>query len=144
MRFLGTQHGYYPADPIEGWRVDSTIDALEDFAMALLKAKFEADAEKQKELYVDLKEKTIPHYLGVFEKRINENSTRTHFVGDKYTIADFALAGFFFSTFLNEGNDNYEKVKDILDHYPGLKEYAQNLQKDFSDYLENRPKPRPF
>ena len=30
LRMLGLKYGYYPADPLEGWKVDSAIDAYND------------------------------------------------------------------------------------------------------------------
>ena len=31
LRYIGRTHGYYPEDPETAWKVDSTIDAVEDY-----------------------------------------------------------------------------------------------------------------
>ena len=31
LRFLGRKYGYYPSDPEVAWKVDSVIDAVEDY-----------------------------------------------------------------------------------------------------------------
>ena len=47
LRFLGRQNGYYPADAEIAYRVDSTIDAVEDYLTNYFKFSFEADAERK-------------------------------------------------------------------------------------------------
>ena len=37
LRFLGRKYGYYPDDPETAWKVDSTIDAVEDYFNAYFK-----------------------------------------------------------------------------------------------------------
>ncbi len=34
LRLLGSQFGYYPSDPVEGWKVDSIIDYNHDLISA--------------------------------------------------------------------------------------------------------------
>jgi glutathione S-transferase len=143
MRLLGKENGFYPEDPTQAWRVDSTLDAIDDLGASMLKAKFCPDADKQKELFAELKTKTIPKFLGVIEKRLTENTTRTHVVGDKYTIADFDLGAILVDVFLNDANDHHESLKLAVEAHPALKEFAENFQKDHADYLASRPK-RPF
>jgi glutathione S-transferase len=114
LRYIGAKYGFYPKDPVEGWRVDSTLDALQDLATKMLKVKNEPDADKRVELYNKLFETDLPTDLAVFEKRIQTFGSKTHFVGDKWTIADFAWAGFLFSAFYNEANANSAKLLESL------------------------------
>jgi len=80
----------------------------------MLKVKNEADADKRVELYNKLFETDLPTDLAVFEKRIQEYGSKTHIVGDKWTIADFAWAGFLFSAFFNEANINSTRLLEVL------------------------------
>ena len=63
----------------------------------------------------------------------------THIIGDKYTIADFALAGLFFSMFFNPANEHHEHLTAILNGFEPLSKYAHHLKAEFHDYLEKRP-----
>ena len=75
LKYLGKIYGYYPADPYEAWRVDSFHDALTDLFASMLKARFETDVEKQKELFGVLISTTLPTFLGKFEKRLTANTS---------------------------------------------------------------------
>ena len=56
-------------------------------------------------------------WVGIYEKRISENSNHKYIVGEKITILDFALAAIGFSSFLNEGNEAYEALKPIAEKH---------------------------
>ncbi len=48
---LGMKYGYYPEDVYEAWRVDSTLDAINDLLAAFYKAAFaQVDEEEKKKL----------------------------------------------------------------------------------------------
>lgn len=144
LRAIGSKHGYYPADPIEGWKADSIIDSIGDITTAFGKAKFETDAEKQKTLFIDLATKQIPHWFTVLDKRIAANGSKHHIVGDKWTIADIALAAFFSQLPYNEANEHHVAIKGILETHEHLKHYAEHLMHEFADYIAKRPSPRPY
>ena len=91
---LGKKYGYYPEDAYEAWRVDSTIDALGDLMNAYYKAAFAPTEELKKSSFETLWSTTFPKWLEVIQKRVETNSSPDHIVGDKPTIADFALAAF--------------------------------------------------
>src|SRR5690606_21458026 len=48
LRYVGKLYGYYPEDAELSWRVDSTIDAVEDYLSAYYRFTFEKDEEKKK------------------------------------------------------------------------------------------------
>ena len=143
LRFLGRTHGYYPEDCETAWRVDSTIDAVEDFFTTYFKACFEKDEEKKKtftENYI----KWLPGWLTAIEKRLAGNSNPNFIVGDKLTIADFALAAVGFNVLLNEASPLYSQTLELILPHEALKAYATNQREIFKEHLAARPTPRPF
>ena len=137
---LGRKYGYYPEDPEQGWLVDSTLDGLMDMFQGAVKARWEPDEEKKKQLMGEWLKDTLPKFLTVFEKRLSANSSPNFFVGDKLTIADFAWLSFIFSHVYNPEGMMSAYIKPIFENFPRLKTYAEALKTTFYEYLENRPK----
>ena len=71
---------------------------------AFYKGAFNPDEEQKKKLMEEFFMKTFPTWLAILQKRLEENTSPDHMVGDKMTIADFALAALAYSTFFNENN----------------------------------------
>ena len=128
LRFLGRQNGFYPDDALAAYNIDSTLDSLEDFVKNYFKFHAEQDAEKKAANKESFLTKFLPAWLDAIEKRISANSTQKYIVGDKITIADFALAGFGFSFILNEANPYYAEVWEVVKDREVLKAYASNLK----------------
>ena len=143
LRFLGRTHGYYPSDPENAWRVDSTIDACEDYFNIYFKMEFEKDPEVKAKL-VENYLKFVPVWLDAIEKRISNNESQKFIVGSKMTIADIALAAVGFNLILNEANPNYAEVAPLIKDREVLKAYANNLKEELKEYLATRPQPRPY
>ena len=102
LKYVGRIYGYYPADPYDAWRVDSFHDALNDLLNAMIKARFETDAEKQKELNAALIATTFPQTLAKFEKRLVANTSQHFLVGDKLTTIDFQMIPLFQQLIFND------------------------------------------
>lgn len=101
---LGKKYGYYTTDPETAWKIDSTIDALGDLQNSYYRVMFEKDSETKKKLFEDFLSRIFPQWCQVMQKRLQENSTQKYIAGDKMSIADFALAGLAYSTFMNDAN----------------------------------------
>ncbi len=144
LRFLGRQHGYYPSDADAAYQVDSTIDAVEDFLGSYFKFMFEHDAERKKAAKETFLTKFLPNWLNAIEKRITKNSSQKYIVGDKMTIADFALGNVGFNILLNEANPSYGDTWEIIKDREVLKAYANSQKEELKEYLASRPQPRPF
>ena len=144
LRFLGRQHGYYPSDPETAYQIDSTIDAVEDYLGAYFKFNFEQDAERKKAAKETFMTKFLPNWLNAIEKRITKNSSQKYIVGDKMTIADFALGAVGFNVLLNEANPTYAETWEIVKDREVLKAYATHQREELKEYLTTRPQPRPF
>lgn len=143
LRFLGRQHGYYPTDPETAWRVDSTIDACEDYLNTYFRMQFESNEEKKK-VATENFYKFLPTWLAAIEKRIASNETQKYIVGPKITIADFALACIGFNMLLNEANPSYAETLPHIEKHEILKAYANSIKEELGEYLASRPQPRPF
>jgi glutathione S-transferase len=110
-----------------------------------LKARYEPDEEKKKVLTETLIGTYIPFWLGAIENRLKNNSTNHYLVGDKISIADFGVTALIYSFFVNEANDSYSVMKPIIDSFENVKAYYENMGSvELKEYLEKRPKPRPF
>ena len=145
LRYLGKVHGYYPEDWENGWKVDSLIDAVEDYFMKYFKALFEKDEEKKKELIADFC-KWLPTWIAAIEKRIAANEDPLFAVGNKRTIADFALACIAFNMINNEASPIYAETSPLTkkEEHPVLTTYLTKLHEELKEYLTARPQPRPF
>ena len=143
LRFLGRTYGYYPEEPETAWKVDSTIDAVEDYLNSYFRFNFESNEEKKavaKENWL----KMLPTWVSAIEKRISANAGSKFIVGPTITIADFALAAVGFNLLLNEANPHYTESYPFIKDHEILKTYANNLREELKEHLEKRPQPRPF
>jgi len=145
LRYLGKLHGYYPETSEQAWAVDSTIDAVEDYMTKYFKAVFEKDEERKKTLEGDFLA-WLPSWIAAIQKRIESNSNPDFIVGDKRTIADFALAIVAFNFINNEANPHYAATAPLTkkEDHPVLTAYLTKLHDELKDYLTSRPQPRPY
>lgn len=126
---------------MKAWKVDSSIDGLGDMVAGALKAQFEQDPEKKKELFMNWVTNDFVRFLTIYEKRIEENGNDKYLVGDSITTADFAFAGIIFNIIYNELNPSTIATKPIFENFPHLKAYAEHLStNDLKEHLEKRPK----
>ena len=142
LRYLGRTYGYYPNDAELAWKIDSTIDAVEDYVVAYFKYNFESNEEK-KAIFKENWLKNMPIWGAAIEKRLEANGGK-YIAGDKITIADFALAYVAFGLLLNEANPHYAESLPFIKDHEILKKYAHGLKEDLAAHLTTRPTPRPF
>ena len=139
LRFLGAQHGYYPADSYAAYQADSIIDSVGDLLNQYYKAAFASDEETKKALFKTFFEATFPKWLGIVQKRLEGNTSQKHIVGDSWTIADFQLAGLAYSTFFNEANPAHAEQQAIVETFPVLNTYLRGLGEELKEHLSSRP-----
>ncbi len=142
LRFLGRKYGYYTEDPWTAWKIDSTVDAVEDYLKAYFKF-FTESNEELKAIYKDNWLKMIPAWVTAIEKRITTNGGK-FVTGDKINIADFALATVGFNMLLNEANPHYADSIALIKDNKILHTYFQRLKVQVGEHLTKRPQPRPF
>ena len=138
LRYLGRRFGYYSEDPETAWRIDSTIDAVDDFFTSYFKVHFEADEAKREAAKISFLTDVLPKWLLAIEKRLKNNVTPNYIVGESMTIADFTLATASFNVLFNEGNPYFKDFAPILSHHETFKAYANNLKHELSEHLANR------
>jgi glutathione S-transferase len=140
QRYIGMKYGYYPTEnPELCWRIDSTIDSLGDILNAFYKAAF-APEDQKGDLFKTFFTTTLPQWLNVLNKRLLSNSSKHYLVGDKITIADFALAAWAYSIYLNDLSQVKDQVTPIVAQFPELDAYFRGLGEDLKEYLAGRPK----
>lgn len=124
------------------WRIDSTLDALQDLTAAYNKFAFNPDEEAKKKGKEDFFTNIYPKFLAIMEKRIIDNASKDHIVGDKMTIADFGMAALAFSHVLNANFPNPDSRAPV-DKHPVLLKYFEALGDQLKEYLSTR-KPSPW
>jgi glutathione S-transferase len=140
VRALGKMYGYYPEDPLTAWKVDSLGDALDDVFTAFMTILFRtADEEAKKVLLETFTSTTLPAFLAVLEKRLKENTSQTHIVGDSLTTADFLLTAWSYSTMMNGKNPFYTQLNEVLKQHHTVHAYLQHMGEEFKQYLATRP-----
>ena len=66
-------------------------------------------------------------------------------VGESITLADIDSAHVAFTYLLNETNEYYKEQSAVLEQFPQLKAYYQNLHDNvFKEYFENRVSGKPY
>ena len=143
LRALGKIYGYYPEDAYTAWRVDSTLDAIGDLLNAFYKGAFAPNEDLKKTLMAAFFETSLPNFLAAIQKRIETNTTQEFIIGDKLTIADFALAAVAYSSFLNENNPARADQMAIVEKFPVALKYFQGLGEHVKEHLQAR-KPSPW
>ena len=122
------------------YKVDSTLDAINDLLNAYYKGAFAATEEEKKTLLGAFYETTLPKWLSVIEKRLTSNSSQQYIVGDKMSIADFALTAVAYSQFYNDANPAKETIlKPIIEKFPALDKYFKGHGESLKEYLASRP-----
>lgn len=145
LRYLGKLHGYYPEDYESSWKVDSLVDAVEDFNGKYFRAHFEKDEEKKKKLVAEFLA-WLPGFITAIQKRIAANEDPHYAVGKKRTIADFALAYVAYNFINNEANPLYAEMAPLTkkEDFPVLTTYLTKIYDELKDFITTRPSPRPF
>ena len=146
---LGKLHGYYPEDPIQAWRVDSILDANRDIQEKYWDVQFASykglDKEATQKLLDKYISKILPGFLEVMQKRVAKNGDSKLMVGESITLADIDSAHVAFTYLLNETNEYYKEQSAVLEQFPQLKAYYQNLHDNvFKEYFENRVSGKPY
>eukprot|EP00045_Choanoeca_perplexa_P018566 m.293107 g.293107 ORF g.293107 m.293107 type:complete len:205 (+) comp18541_c0_seq1:39-653(+) len=86
LRFVGRQTGLYPTDAMEAYKVDATLNLVEDIVQKLVPSLREADADKKMAMRKELAETTLPQWLPYLDKALANGFV----LGDTISIGDLA------------------------------------------------------
>ena len=78
-------------DPEENYQICNVLMAFDDYMSAIMLAKFKPDESKKDELEKKAEEK-LKFFFRKLEKRYEDLGKGKYFLGDKFTLADIALA----------------------------------------------------
>ncbi|CAH1395986.1 unnamed protein product [Nezara viridula] len=131
-RYLARKAGLNGSSEEEGLAIDATVDTLMDMITKIIPAYYRPDSEERSKLLKALVEDTIPFYLNIIEKQLEENNG--FLVAGKLTWADFVVLTV--GTYL----PGLFKV-DILADFPKLKEHHQKISElpGIKEWIEKRP-----
>ena len=91
FRFLGNKFGFIGKTIEENATIDSYADLMNDMLVGFIKAHFEPDPEKKKELFGKYFKEDMGEFLKYFEKALSENQNGV-LVGDKVTWIDLSFS----------------------------------------------------
>ena len=144
LRTLGQELGYYPTDAETAYQVDVVIEGVEEFFTKYFRPAFEQNPERKAALIKELVE-FIPRMSQLVQSRLEANTSQTHIVGDKRTIADFALAAVAFNCIENPLSPFKDQIAEVVKEgeFPLVDAYFAQLATELADRLSSRG-PRPF
>eukprot|EP01091_Cochliopodium_minus_P021193 TRINITY_DN95_c0_g1_i7.p1 TRINITY_DN95_c0_g1~~TRINITY_DN95_c0_g1_i7.p1 ORF type:complete len:241 (+),score=72.48 TRINITY_DN95_c0_g1_i7:91-723(+) len=91
LRYIGRQTKLYPQDNLQATKVDELIEATEDVFFKIFPILFEQNEEIKKQGIEKNDKEVIPHWVKLFEKRIEKYGKGGYAVGDQLTIADLKI-----------------------------------------------------
>ena len=134
VRFLGAKYGYYPKDPMEAYETDALCDAAQD-VMAKVYLPIFGPADKKEENISLVIDEVMPKFLNMLEPRLGDSG----FVcGEKLTIADFWIGGFYTNYATNPMCYAPERWAALLEKYPKFKAYGARFAEENKEYLAKR------
>ena len=142
LRYCGIKYGYYPnlkSKAIDAWKIDSIVDSYSDTIGQYYKANF-ADGENRSSLLQSYFDHGLPKWQEAMQKRLIANTSKKFIVGDKMTIADFVLASWAYSTYLNPECTTIAEHTEVVAKFPELDTYYKRLGEELKTHLETRIK----
>jgi glutathione S-transferase len=124
LRFVGRLTGHYPTSPLLAARCDAVMDGMVDIQQAIRPCIYEQSPARRYKMLDELREATLPLWLGHFEKLLNEAGGQ-YFVDGRLTIADLAVFGRV--DFLKQGVLN-GVPSSILDQFPLLNDHHDRIR----------------
>ena len=133
-RFLAERFGLAGGNDIENLQLAAIYDLLCDLAQKLTAWFFEKDEERKASLIKAIEIEHIPRYLGILEKKCNENNSADGWIfGSKPTYVDFAIYCYLEIVMM--------MFAEFIDSYPGiqkLRKAVENLP-NIAAWIKERP-----
>lgn len=136
LEFLGAKYKYIPKNFGLFSKVIYVINTLGDFiqkAYAAISNLSPFDEKARAEMLPKVTKEIGPRFLGAIEKVLKENPCKEYIVGNKYTIADFYMLGFY-RTLIKDENFRKPFYDYFIKTHPDLNAYLEKRMKDFACY----------
>ncbi len=132
-RFLAERFGLAGSNDFENADIAGINDVIGDLISQLTEVFFEEDEGRQAELLTSLKEKHLPRYLGVLEKRAQISGAPEGWLWGKLTWPDF---NFYITIGFVE-----EMVPEALKNFPTLTQLKVSVESlpNIAKWLNERP-----
>lgn len=137
LRYLCQVHSLYPTTSKDIYLLESLCDEIEDLRTPLIELTFKKDLEGLNKRYNNDVAKMLPN----LQSRLVRNSSKAgFFVGNRVTMADFAVFEFLWDYFLMEGKREHRGTG--LERVPKLQAFAEKMKQlspSLEAYLNERP-----
>ncbi|KAF5279370.1 hypothetical protein FQA39_LY05480 [Lamprigera yunnana] len=117
-RYLAKKVKLNGADEWEDLQIDSVVDTISDLRKKTAVYYKEKDVIAKEKYKTLLYEEILPYYLERLEKLAKVNNG--HFIGGKFTWADFYFAGLMDTI-------NFLAGKEVINDYPNLQQVHKNV-----------------
>ena len=141
--YLGNKFGLKPTDPEILYRGEVIT---EHFISDVCKKHFNypvwyAPEEEKEELYKTVWEDVLPSFLKTLDNTLSKNPNDKFICGNKCTVFDIYVAGYFFNVILNPNSERPEgwKKSMLANSTDRVNKYLDSFKDVFKGYLENRP-----
>ncbi|XP_031619643.1 glutathione S-transferase-like [Contarinia nasturtii] len=132
LRYLGKKVGLSGESDWENLQIDMVADIMNEFRLKLVGVYQETDEEIKAKKLEDIKNETIPLYLGKLDGMVEENNG--YLVAGKLTWVDVYLAGI---------SDLWKLLAgyDVAADYSNLQNAIENVNsiETIKNWIENRP-----
>ena len=135
LRFVGMKFGYMPTDAMEAFHVNYLVDRFQDIGGLYYKPVFAAEDAKEA-LYTQIFDDALPKFLAEIDHYCAKGSW---LVGDKLSIADFTIGGFYANTFKNPACYTPERWAALAEKFPNFHAYGERFVAENEKYLSSRP-----
>ena len=133
VRYIAEEYGLAGSSALENAEIASLYDLIEDLLAKMVLMFFEKEEKRQVELKNDLKEKHLPEFLKIIEKRISDSPSGWIY-GSKITYIDLYIAITSFIVAMVDpgmvsGYPAVSKLKETVESLPGIAKWIQERPK---------------
>ena len=135
---LGRKYGYYPKDPMQAFECDELIALYQGILGPVYTPHFQKKADRKEAMVNEVFDRVVPKFLQEIDPKCGGDTK--FLLGDKLTIADFWIGGFYTNYAANPNIDYApERWAALLEEYPNFKAYGERFTEENKAYLKKRP-----
>lgn len=129
LRSLGVQYGYYdPKDWKNAGIIDMIVETQADLYTACATVVLFTPEDEQPEKIEGIRDGILTKFMTIIEKHLTKNQNAKFLVGDKLTIADFAMCQSIFYVLGNTQSPLHAPLGMTLESYPQVAAYGKRLE----------------